>query len=609
MTDYIAAAGGESAEKKAVILMRKGQIKIIDRARRYGYSDACIEILSREDLTLRELENISYYLADCRKQTDSLWLAQYLRLAPKEDIGWLVRLYVARTENVSYDALKNWDTTEQLFDFFSTDKVICQSLFDVEFIIKYGYSEHTSSLLVIAHRLYDEFAETLDDDWRSQWDCWRKIDQIVERFPEFSDYKEIWASIRFIDWNNECYLENHIKSYFAAHSPFSLKNCKGIPKAIADTDFHGYRAQLQVHGTARFIECNSKRLSFSISPYQSVEVDQHGNFYVKVDSRKERTILFFHDTQEFVTAYRTANGNRFRATTLRDLYQSISISDGDEDNANADSVIDYLCNRYQTYIFRDLYADFLAWNCLLLPVTIAEAANYHNKNELFQTHFKMPITGDWNRKNANLSYLILKLHRRLTADGLARAMQCTNAPVQTFHIGRSRYKFAWMLYSAVYSVPIHALLEDSITEEYHAKRIHLNPENQTIHAHNERHLAVKQPKYIPKVKIKEDTKFQTLIDEMPDEFELIRTGKRICEEAAMQRNCVADYAKSISKDQCMIYSIFFENERHTIEIVCAGSKNRKYKVRQCYRSCNRAANPALSAKLTAEIRRINRIQH
>lgn len=588
--------------------MRKGQVKILERAKHYGYSDACIQLLSRTDLSLKVLEQLSHSLYYCRMQNDSRWLNLYLQLIEKEDIGYLIRRYIMTNEDVSYEDLKKMETADQLCSFFSVNDVHCESLIDVEFIMKFGYSEHTNQLLKIAHRLYDEYiACTLEAQrWRIEWEYWNKIKVIVQRYSDLSDHNEIWDNISLHEWNGaDYYLEDYIKNYFDTHIPFHLKTSQGLPKEIRDLFLYGYSARIQVKGNARFVGLSSKAMSFSVTPYYCVEIDTHGNFYVKSDSKKGRTILFFHDTQEFLTAFNTQSGNKYRPTTLRDLYSSISISEDEEDIKNAESVIDYLCNRYQTFIFRDLYDDFLSWNCLLLPISIVEAAKYHSKKELFQAHYKMPISGDWNKKNANLSYLILKLHKRLSADGLARAMQCTNTPFEKIQSGRSQFRFVRMLYSTVHQ-QISPILLDALEEEYKAKQIHLLPETQTLRAHNLRQYQRKLDD-TPEVAITEDTKFKKLIEEMPTEYELIRTRKRICEEAEMQHNCVASYASSISQDLCMIYSILYQNERHTIEIVRTRGRD-KYAIRQCYRSCNRLANPSLLATLNSEIERINQIR-
>lgn len=588
--------------------MRKGQIQILDRAKRYEYSDACIRLLSREDLTLKQLEQLSYDLVDCRTQNDPKWIDEFLRLTRRTDIGWFVHLYVGRHKDVSYDELLRMQSSEQICELFSKENIVCETLLDAEFIIRYGYSENTSELLTIARRFYESYQASLkQDDWRSDWSYWSRIDEIVQRYAELSDYPEIWTTIDFDAWSQSDtrhYIENHIQNYFEENCPFQLKACKGIIKKIREIDFHGYKTTIEANGTSRFVKSSSKCLSISISPYSKVTVNPDGSFYTNVDHKHECHVLYFYAAQRFVTEYSTRSGSRYRATTLKDLFQAISIAEDSADENNAWAVISYLCNRYQTNIYKDLYVDFLQWNCILLPLTIEEASVYHSKKELFQKHYQMPITGDWNKKNANLSYLILKLNKRLSNEGLARAMQCALAPVKSIHVGKNRYKFACMLYSAVCQTEITPLLNDALREEYEMKRIFLNPEAQTINAHNERHRVGDYRRNTPTIRIKKDTRFKKLIDEMPTEFELIRTGNRITREAEMQHNCVRSYASDISHDKCMIYSVLYDNERHTIEI---GSENSRYFVRQCFRACNRAANPELVQKLTSEIRRINQM--
>ena len=243
------------------------------------------------------------------------------------------------------------------------------------------------------------------------------------------------------------------------------------------------------------------------------------------------------------------------------LYRYIYKTFLNNDIDSANSLLDYLCSRYDTKIFRDLYHDHQESNGLLLPLTIEDAGKYHSKQELFEKHYKMPIKGNWNKKNVNLTYLILKLRSRMTDSAVARAMQCKTAP-QAEWIGKNRRKLVFILHKALYSDDYNknsiTLIQDALSEEYQAKKIKLSPVNITINEHNERYRinrinAVKKRKKV-KVTIKKDTKFKLLIDNMPENYELIRNEQRLSDEAEKQHNCVYSYADSIRNDNCMIYS-------------------------------------------------------
>lgn len=165
----------------------------------------------------------------------------------------------------------------------------------------------------------------------------------------------------------------------------------------------------------------------------------------------------------------------------------------------------------------------------------------------------------------------------------------------------------YILYEAVYNVSVGnfvgaGLLADALYEEYQNKKIKLMSEAQTINEHNKRHSLNTIRKANVKLKIKKNTKFKNLIARMPENFELIKTSKRIIAEAALQKNCVDGYCDRINSDQCMIYSTEYEKERHTIEIVL---NNGNFVIAQCYKSCNRAANPKLVKHLTEVLSRIS----
>ena len=54
----------------------------------------------------------------------------------------------------------------------------------------------------------------------------------------------------------------------------------------------------------------------------------------------------------------------------------------------------------------------------------------------------------------------------------------------------------------------------------------------------------------------------------------------------------------------MIYSTVYDEERHTIEIVCVDGK---YRIRQCFRACNQTANPFLVKQLRLDIQAVNNL--
>ena len=100
-------------------------------------------------------------------------------------------------------------------------------------------------------------------------------------------------------------------------------------------------------------------------------------------------------------------------------------------------------------------------------------------------------------------------------------------------------------------------------------------------------------------------KFNPVIENLEDKYELIRDGKRLLEEGEEQRNCVFSYFKNIMEDECLIYSLLSEikkksdegKKRYTIEII---ERNGKFEVIQFLGKFNKKTDTSI--KLETELR-------
>lgn len=583
--------------------MRKGQEKILQYAHKSDYSDECIKALSREDLTLKQLNNLLSLLYHCRDK-DEKWVDIFTAIDDNELMWLIIRYMTGNNVDISVEELKQISTREKICSYFSQNGVICRNLFDVEVIMMIGCHDYTVALFSIANKIYEMVSDRVHT---------LEIFYVVKRLHKcleyISDYHDFVDGIDIeMLCQNHCiddeYITDYTREYTNNHTVFTLKNAKGIPKEIQQIDFRGYYAELKTNGFSRYVNYDLKAVYITYKPFSKVIISPDGTAKTNTWESTEKQLIFSNQTHEFIAGYETKKGFRYKPAQLKELFFAISICDTEEDKNNAYSVIDFLCKKYNTYIFKDLYCDFLQSGGLLLPLLITETAQYRTKQELFDNHYHMPINGDWNRKNVNLTYLILKLKPRMTDEAFARAMQCKNAP-KIKKVGKRRYIMTYILYEALYGISAgnfhgDGLLSDALYEEYQNKKIKLLPENQTINEHNARQVNHKAKTV--KFRIKKDTKFKKLIKNMPENYELIKTPKRLVNEGILQKNCVASYAGKINSDGCMIYSVVFENVRHTIEIV---QVNNKYKVAQCYKSCNQASNPQLLKDLKDLLHKIN----
>lgn len=94
-------------------VMRKGQEKILQYARKNDYSDGCLKVLSREDLTLRQLNSLLSLLYHCRDK-DEKWVDIFTSIDDYE----LRRLITRYMINITAEELEQLSTREKICSYF-----------------------------------------------------------------------------------------------------------------------------------------------------------------------------------------------------------------------------------------------------------------------------------------------------------------------------------------------------------------------------------------------------------------------------------------------------------------------------------------------------------
>ena len=81
-------------------------------------------------------------------------------------------------------------------------------------------------------------------------------------------------------------------------------------------------------------------------------------------------------------------------------------------------------------------------------------------------------------------------------------------------------------------------------------------------------------------KVRKNSKFNTLRKTLPQEFEWIKTRKRLCEESMYMSHCVWSYYGKIGANKCAIYSYY--DEEGKFDITGKGERER-YTIEFCKR--------------------------
>lgn len=584
--------------------MRKGQMQILKSAKLDDYNDACIQILSREDLTIRELKNLYYDLYIIRR-CDKDYIYKFILLS--DNCRKFLHSYLSETSDFDISVLDKFSSKEKILNFYSDSEFICKSIDDAVLVLECGIDK-----VKAADRICNKLSDIFEKSYMPEFCRKSYLRFVSERlfnidyYAEFVDYL---LKYKFSEASEECLSESYFedcRSEFRKAYFFNMESDFNIPDNIASIDFKGCAGHIYQRGVKIDVDYNDDFVVMKKRCYDKIYHNAYGGLF-PADTYNGVVLLFSYKTETFLKGYtkKSDDKSHFVPAKLRDIFDIISVGQSETSVNNANTVIDYLCRRYNTFIFKDLYKDYLESKSFLLPIMPEEAGQYKTKQQLFEEFYHIPVHSNWNKRNANLTYCICKLYPRMTETALRRAVEARKC-ISSYHLGRERYVMVLYLWEAFYNIKNvinNHTMRDALMQEYTNKRICLDPLGQTVNRHNEAYdlrYAVSGSFHIRK-----DTKFRKLIDNLPKEYELISTPERLTEEGQTQHCCVGSYYKYIASDKSMIYSIIYNNNRHTIEF-CMNDNN-KYVMNQCLRFGNRSADERLVSKTEELLAEINKI--
>lgn len=294
--------------------MRKGQEKILQYARKNDYSDGCLKVLSREDLTLRQLNSLLSLLYHCRDK-DEKWVDIFTSIDDYE----LRRLITRYMINITAEELEQLSTREKICSYFSQNDVICSNLFDVEVVIMAGNHEYTAAFFSLAHSIYEMISDSVHAF--EIFDTVKMIQKYLEYVSDYHDFLN-GIDIEMLCRNNQInarYITDYIRKYKEDHRIFSLKNAKGIPEDIQQIDFHGYYTELRVNGFSRYVNYDLKAVFITYKPFSKVIISTDGTIKTNTWESKGKQLIFSNQTQEFIAGYETRKGFRYKPAQLKEL--------------------------------------------------------------------------------------------------------------------------------------------------------------------------------------------------------------------------------------------------------------------------------------------------
>lgn len=233
------------------------------------------------------------------------------------------------------------------------------------------------------------------------------------------------------------------------------------------------------------------------------------------------------------------------------------------------------------------------------PITLKEINSYHNLDELMKHKYKHADFVNWNKCNLAWGYLLMKLFPQVTIESRNMLLNMKYDYLSDNPMVKNDKSFMYDFILDYLDPSSYPVVNGKKIDRNHMfiivcdyvrfckttkRKINLcfTSGKKLAEAHDDMQVIIRS-KYTPKIKINKNSKFNNLRKLLPDDFEQIKTKRRIVEEGVKMHHCVASYASLVNSDTCAIYSLIYEDNRYTIEF---RSNKKGYFVRQLYGVCD-----------------------
>lgn len=226
------------------------------------------------------------------------------------------------------------------------------------------------------------------------------------------------------------------------------------------------------------------------------------------------------------------------------------------------------------------------------PIPLVECDGKNTLQELIEAHYKNGSILNWNKTGLQLGYAYYKLRNIVDSNSQGILWQGLQKYYMLWDGMNDNFVLATILKDRLsnYSGKDESIITDyfKICKKTHRKaKLTFRSMKKLEEAHNEVAI-IQRNKYTPKIIIPRNTKFRELQKILPqDEFEWIKSKKRIVREGVEMHHCVTSYADLVNRDHCAIYSFIRKsnNNRYTIEF--AKNEENKYYIKQMQSRYNR----------------------
>lgn len=604
--------------------MRKGQEKLIARAKKYGFTENAIKILSDETLTLNKLND--YFVILCH------FLSIQDEIVPQinqilNDYMTVEQYSLAHTlyelKNIDYidvhrfaSKVKENEITKELAFYImqilgAKDKENQSVFTEAEAADLAAYlMEHKQYPVAALFSKRFEYKDSSISYLKELLQLYHDLDMGSEKMAKLASYGLTVEEIKQgKDYPDACF-RNFDKAYPGLRDALGINEVKTfVEYQFDERDKSNLIKALELFEDKKCLTVNSacygRKFSLSLSGF-SICISTYSHILARTSIKNEIEIFPAEQPKKRETFYFSFDGMIFIQNRIGKLLpaQLSQISDA---CAVYGEFFTPIVRAYiaaarakNSYVWEDLEKLVLTgrYSKACPAITANECLRRSNMNDVMHAHYKNADFVNWNKADPSVANLIMNAMKWVDEKGKQFLLSmkymtkdeinaCYNYSV---YDKSPRNQIPDFLCALIMSMcPVDSYWKDAYTRErvdaYNVrsmiydyisisrsckKKIKLSFSSaKSVKALHDELATEYTLKRTPKVVVPKNTKFKELRKKLPANFEWIKTRKRLVEEGTYMHHCVATYATYINKDYCAIYSYLDEvtGRRFTLEYI------------------------------------------
>ncbi len=259
-------------------------------------------------------------------------------------------------------------------------------------------------------------------------------------------------------------------------------------------------------------------------------------------------------------------------------------------------------------LLRDLISDIRRYGYILPLITVADASQFHSKKELMREYYPCDLQLNFNTLTINEGYaaavtasrvvpedhFLLTEYIKQNPSGMLNSWPELDSIAHSPLIGDFMFNYYNNLFKqddfiCDCHIDPHYVTDylNMIQETGDRLKLSFHSASQFVRFHDstvKEYMKRKKAENLEQDIIPANSRFTTLREILPSEFEWINTTDRLYEEGEKQHNCVFSYRNRIVNDDCAVYHWETEGREYTIEFTV--SSRGVFRVKQMMQKFN-----------------------